>query len=489
MRSRRNQRERAVPGRRFPRNQRISGSWKGILAAAGVFALAASFSYAAVRMLWPVTSAPRTALIDPAQDAAPTPAPGFEALRPAQALASAGAGQLGARIDDAWEDLAVVGPAAPSWLFPPSEILSGSIERGSSLGKALSEHGVPSQSVYEITRALRGVFDFRRSRPGDLFSLVEGADGEILSFEYRHGRETAYRIERTDTGDLHASQQEVPAEVRIVVLGGVISSSLFDAIRDLGEGGELVHRFSDIFVWDFDFSRESRPGDEFRLVFEKRYDSQGFREYGEVLAASYRSAERELLAFYFEDEDGYGDYYTPEGSSVRRTFLRAPVKYRRISSRYTKRRMHPILRRVRPHEGIDYAAPAGTPVWSVADGRVIYRGWNGGFGRLIKIRHNNGYVSFYGHLSRYAAGLKIGSKVGQREVIGYVGSTGLSTGPHLDYRLKIGGRFVDPLRVRFPRGTGVPVTAQDRFAKLKEQRMAELRAEVGAENHITWAGM
>ena len=207
------------------------------------------------------------------------------------------------------------------------------------------------------------------------------------------------------------------------------------------------------------------------------FDTEGFREYGKVLAASYRSGNRELMAFYFEDADGYGDYYTPDGSSVRRTFLRAPVKYRRISSRYTKRRFHPILKRVRPHEGIDYAAPTGTPVWSVADGTVIYRGWNGGFGRLVKIRHNNGYVSFYGHLSRYGAGLKVGAKVSQRQVIGYVGSTGLSTGPHLDYRLKIAGHFVDPLRVRFPKGTGVPVTARDRFAELKQLRMAELRRD------------
>lgn len=485
MRGFRNQRSRAASGHRFPRNQRSSGSRTGSLAAAGIFALAATLSYGAVRLLSPAIPEPSAALLDLGHDAAPTRAPEFG---PAE-LADAGPDLRVARIADAWEEPEHLGPAAPVWLFPSSEILSGSIKRGSSLAQALSDHGVPSQSVHEITRALRGVFDFRRSRPGDLFSLVESADGEILSFEYRYGRETAYRIERTDAGDLQASQEEVPTEARTVVLGGVIASSLFDAIRDLDEGAELVQRFSDIFVWDFDFSRESRPGDEFRLIFEKRFDSQGFREYGQVLAASYRSGQRELLAFYFEDEGGYGDYYTPEGSSVRRTFLRAPVKYRRISSRFTKHRMHPILRRVRPHEGIDYAAPTGTPVWSVADGRVIYQGWNGGFGRLVKIRHNNGYVSFYGHLSRYAAELKVGSKVEQRQVIGYVGSTGLSTGPHLDYRLKIAGRFVDPLRVRFPRGTGVPVSAKDRFAKVKQLRLAELRADAGAGNNITWAGM
>ena len=159
---------------------------------------------------------------------------------------------------------------------------------------------------------------------------------------------------------------------------------------------------------------------------------------------------------------------------MRRTFLRAPVKYSRISSRYSKSRLHPILNVRRPHEGIDYAAPTGTPIWAVAEGEVIFKGWSGGFGRLIKIRHNNGYVSYYGHLSRYAGNLKVGSRVEQQQVVGYVGSTGLATGPHLDYRLKVDGRFVDPLKVRFPHGAPVPNEELDRFAALRDELLAEL---------------
>ena len=188
----------------------------------------------------------------------------------------------------------------------------------------------------------------------------------------------------------------------------------------------------------------------------------------------YKSEKRDFTAVYFEDSDGYGDYYTPEGNSVRRTFLRAPVRYSRISSRYSNGRLHPILKVRRPHQGVDYAAPTGTPIWAVADGEVIFRGWSGGFGRLVQIRHNNGYVSYYGHLSRYGGDVQVGAHVRQKQVVGYVGSSGLATGPHLDYRLKINGRFVDPMRASFPKGQPIAVLARDRFELTKAERLAAL---------------
>jgi murein DD-endopeptidase MepM/ murein hydrolase activator NlpD len=238
----------------------------------------------------------------------------------------------------------------------------------------------------------------------------------------------------------------------------------------------LVNILADIFVWDFDFSSQTRPGDEFRIVYEKYYDREGFVRYGTILAAQYRAESRDMIAVYFEDDSGYGDYFTPAGNSVRRTFLRAPVQYSRISSRYSHSRLHPILKVRRPHHGIDYAAPTGTPTLAVADGEVTFKGVNGGFGRLVKVRHNNGYVSYYGHLSRYGAGLRVGTRVAQKQVVGYVGSSGLATGPHLDYRLKIDGRFVDPLRVKFPKGDPIPVQSAERFQSVLAQRMRELNA-------------
>lgn len=359
---------------------------------------------------------------------------------------------------------------------PTLEVVTGKVPRGGTIVSALGRHGISPGQVYAIAAAMRPVFDFRNARPDDFYALVRSDENEVLSFEYRRGRSDIFRAERHEDGHYVATHQPAPLERRVVQLGGVIETSLFDALVDLGEHPELVNELADIFIWDFDFSSQTRPGDEFRMVYEKYYDRQGFVRYGAILAAQYRAESRDMTAVYFEDDEGYGDYFTPEGNSVRRTFLRAPVKYSRISSRYSNSRLHPILKVRRPHHGIDYAAPSGTPIWAVADGEVIYKGVNGGYGRLVKVRHNNGYVSYYGHLSRYGQGLRVGSRVRQKQVVGYVGSSGLSTGPHLDYRLRINGRFVDPLRVRFPKGEPVPVESADRFQAVLDQRMRELNS-------------
>jgi murein DD-endopeptidase MepM/ murein hydrolase activator NlpD len=357
---------------------------------------------------------------------------------------------------------------------PTLQVVTGRVPRGGTLAGALRKNRVPPLLIHEIARTIGPLFDFRRAQPGDFYSLIQSEEGRLLSFEYHRGRRTIYRLEPGD-GELVASENEAPLERRVVHLGGMIGRSLSESMRGLGERSDLVQSFADLFVWDLDFSTETRPGDEFRLVFEKFYDREGFVAYGRILAAEYRTAKREFMALFFEDGDGYGDYFTPEGNSLRRTFLRAPVSYTRISSRYSTSRLHPILKVRRPHEGVDYAAPVGTPVWAVADGEVIFVGRSGGFGRLIKVRHNNGYVSYYGHLSRYADSLKVRQRVRQKQVIGFVGSTGLATAPHLDYRLKIGGRYVDPMKVRFPKGEPISVTESSRFNEIKERRLTELR--------------
>ncbi|MFQ5513881.1 MAG: peptidoglycan DD-metalloendopeptidase family protein [Myxococcota bacterium] len=401
---------------------------------------------------------------------------------------------LGARRVEVLDSPAADGPALPFGPvlpvslergvepFAPEEpdsgtlqVRTGHIPRGGTLAIALRDQGVSPGLIDDIARAMRPLFDFRHAHAGDFFALVTANEGELLSFEYQRGRRTVYKLQRNGFGLLQATRTEAPLQRRVVQLSGVIEHSLFRAIKDLGEGGELAQAFADVFVWDFDFSSQTRPGDEFRMVVEKLYDRDGFVRYGKVLAASYRTPRKEFTALYFEDRDGYGDYYTPEGYSVRRTFLRAPVKYSRISSRYSKARLHPVLKVRRPHEGVDYAAPTGTPVWAVADGVVTFKGWSGGLGRLIKVRHGNGYTSYYGHLSRYGKGVRVGARVQQKQVIGYVGKSGLATGPHLDYRLRVRGRFVDPLKVRFPKGTPITVKARVRFEQLRDIRLAELR--------------
>jgi murein DD-endopeptidase MepM/ murein hydrolase activator NlpD len=224
-----------------------------------------------------------------------------------------------------------------------------------------------------------------------------------------------------------------------------------------------------------------RPGDEFRILYERLHfiDEHGRESYlrpGRILAAQYLGAAGQHSAVYYENQPGEGSYYHPDGSSVQRQFLQAPLRYARISSSYTTARHHPILRITRPHQGIDYAAPAGTPIWAVADGRVIYRGYAGGFGNLVKIRHSRGYVSYYGHLSRFGQGLKVGQRVRQKQVIGYVGSTGLSTGPHVCFRIAQDGRYFNPAKLRMPAGN--PISAQRRpdFLASRDSLLARLDA-------------
>jgi murein DD-endopeptidase MepM/ murein hydrolase activator NlpD len=358
---------------------------------------------------------------------------------------------------------------------PSLTIVTGHVPRNGTLSGALRGAGVSPEMVDTVARSLRSVFDLRGARSGDFYALIRDQSGQVLSFEFQRGRSEVYRLERDLAGNLIATREAAALERRVIQLGGVVKRSLFDALTDLGEGAGLVHAFTDIFAWDFDFSTQTRPGDEFRVVFEKFYDKDGFVRYGRIQAAEYRAARRDFVAVWFEDENGAGGYYSPDGNSLKRSFLAAPLKYSRISSRYTMSRLHPILHSTRPHEGVDYAAPTGTPVWAVADGEVVSVGWAGGFGRCVRVKHSSGYMTSYGHLSRFARGLRVGQRVAQKQLLGFVGMSGLATGPHLDFRLSRNGRYLDPLRLRIDAGEPVPPRARSHFAKVKEARLAELR--------------
>ena len=252
-------------------------------------------------------------------------------------------------------------------------------------------------------------------------------------------------------------------ERKLVRLEGGVGASLSESILRRGGSPRLAREFAEIFAWDIDFATQADPNDAFAVVYERLYDGPESVRTGRILAARYRRDQQELVAIWFEQGAGAGDYYTPTGSSVRRPFLRAPLPYTRISSRYSRSRLHPILQVWRPHPGIDYAAPMGTPIWAVADGEVVYRGWDGPNGRLVKVRHPDGYVSYYSHLSRFARGVRLGVRVRQKGVLGYVGSSGLSTGPHLDYRLAQNGRFLDPTRMPYPRGPAIEPASMPLF--------------------------
>ena len=250
---------------------------------------------------------------------------------------------------------------------------------------------------------------------------------------------------------------------------GTIETSLFESLERLGEKDRLTMDFVDIFAWDIDFSHELRRGDRFRIVVEKITREGVFLKYGRILAAEYRDSERASpgLATTPFPPTGVGTTRLT-GSRCGRLFCALPFRTHRISSGYSRRRLHPVTRKVQPHRGIDYAAPAGTPVWAPADGVVSSVSRDRRNGKKIVLRHAGGYTTYYLHLSRFAAGIRRGKKVRQKDVIGYVGSTGLATGPHLDYRMKKHGRWRNPLREKFPPGKPLPEEFHDDFTAYHE---------------------
>lgn len=359
-------------------------------------------------------------------------------------------------------------------LHPSHRVIHGEIGRGQSFAQALSAEGISSRLTHEIVRVLRPHLNFRKISPGATFRATLDDGGSLIHFRYQASPVEIFKVTPNGTG-YQAARQEIPIERRVETITGTVTSSLFESMEALGEKPDLTMRFLDIFLWDFDFNHSARPGDEFRMLVEKEYGEGTFVGYGKILIAQYENRGKTYTGIYFETRPGKGDFYTPDGRSVRKTFLRSPLRFTRISSRYSHRRRHPILGGIRPHLAIDYAAPTGTPVWSVADGQVLSAGWKGGNGKTVLIQHRSGYRTMYNHLSRFARGIRKGTRVRQKQVIGYVGSTGLSTGPHLDYRVIKNGRFVNPLSQKFIPGEPVPKSQRPEFRKLRDRLLQEVQ--------------
>jgi murein DD-endopeptidase MepM/ murein hydrolase activator NlpD len=315
------------------------------------------------------------------------------------------------------------------------------------------------------------VFNFRYSKVGDAYRATLSEAGELVGFEYIRSPIESYSVKRE--GDkLIAAKHEPRVIVQRALLAGVVTSNLYQSVVDLGETGELAHHFAEIFAWDVDFSK-AQPGDEFRAVYERRfYQTKSGPVYlgpGRILGARYANADGDYTAVYFEPTPTRGGYYRPDGSAAQRQFLQAPLNYRRISSQYAASRLHPVLGIRRPHLGTDYAAAYGTPVWSVADGTVVFRGWNGGLGNTVRVRHRSGYETVYGHLSGFAKNLRVGNRVRQKQVVGFVGSTGLSTGPHLHFTFTLNGRPVSPSTVHIPQGDPIAASQRGEFTRVRNE--------------------
>jgi len=358
---------------------------------------------------------------------------------------------------------------------PQPCLIEGEVERGSSLYYSLLKAGLPLSQVQRIVDSLKGKVNLKRSKPGDSYRLKLGENGGIYEFTYQNGS-YEYRLQ----GDaLQATVAPVSYEDVVRGIEGTINSSLWEAMRPRCPDAELIMKFSDIFRWDIDFLTEPRRGDRFRLLYLERDHEGEFAAYGKILCAQYISRSKVHTAIFYEDSSGYGDYYDLQGKSLKKAFLRAPLHYRRISSGFSHHRLHPIYKVYRPHLGVDYAAPTGTPIVASGDGVISFVGWNDGFGKFIKIRHGGGYITTYGHLSRYVRGIKRGKKVKQGQLIGYVGQTGVATGPHLDYRFLVNGRYVNPLRIQLPAARPLPKKYWADFSAKKEALLKALEGLSG----------
>lgn len=331
---------------------------------------------------------------------------------------------------------------------PVACIFKGELERNESLYLSLLRKGLSYQLTYELTSALKGKLDLRKSLPGDSYTLLATLDS-ILSFEYQKGLLERCRLTR-ENGEMKTVVEPVEFQCIVKSLQGEIENSLWLSMVGLCQSPELIMKLTEVFEWEIDFLTEPRRGDRFRVMFEEYHKDGGFVRYGDILAAEYSSGDEAHQAVLYRSPHGRKAYFDPTGKSVRKAFLKSPLSYRRISSRFSYSRFHPIFRRYQPHLGVDYAAPRGTPVVASGDGVISFVGWKRGFGKIIEIRHPNGFVTMYGHLSHFARGITRGATVRQKDLIGYVGNTGCSTGPHLDYRVKADGRYVNPLRMVAP---------------------------------------
>ena len=368
-------------------------------------------------------------------------------------------------------------PPAPDHPPTPTQprVIEGKVARNATFGQLMRARGFSPETVYRVVRASRPVYNLARLRAGNRFELEQLADGSLNGFRYQVDSYKYLKVDRTED-DCRAQLIAIEYDNRVLPVVGTIESSLFGTLSDLQEKDQLALDMAEIFSWDIDFNTEIQRGDHFRLMVEKLYLEDQMVRYGDILAVEFHNAGKLYTGYRFEDPEGEVGYFDARGRSLKRDFLRSPVKFSRISSRFSYRRLHPVLRKRRPHLGVDYAAPTGTRVVAAGNGRVRFRGWKGGYGKLIEIRHGNGFRTYYAHLSRFARGLRTGSKVIQGQVIGYVGSTGLSTGPHLDYRVRRNGVFVNPLTLKMMPSKPLKPEYRSAFRQVKLKWQQQLAA-------------
>ena len=338
----------------------------------------------------------------------------------------------------------------------PGRWVESEVQDGDSLHKILKREGLTPPEAEAVIRALGSKMDLRSIKVGQHYRLHFDDAGTLTELEFHISRLSVARVVRDPAGEMVCERTDAETKIEPVEIGGTITSSLYQAVKDAGEDTSLVGFYVDVFAYDLNFYIDTHQGDTFRMIVEKEYLDGEFLRYRNVLAAEYKGLAGTYRAFYWMPPGAKeARYFDEKGQSIEKTFLKTPLKYARISSGFNPRRMHPILHVRRGHMGVDYAAPTGTPVWAAASGVITFRGRRGGAGNCVMIKHDNGFQTTYMHLSKFRKGQDVGKRVRQKDVIGYVGMTGLATGPHLHFSVKQAGRYVDPGKIKMSRGAAV----------------------------------
>ena len=347
-------------------------------------------------------------------------------------------------------------------------VVKEKVKKNEFLSDILLKYGIDYSTIDFIARRTKDTFDVRKIRRGNNYTVICNNDTSLqaLYFAYEINPYRYVLYDFTDSLIVTKGQKEVITKTDTI--NGVITSSLWNSIVEANGDPNLANEFSEIYAWTIDFFGLQK-GDTYEAIYEQQFIDGEYIELGKIIAAKFHHGGSDRLAFYFEQNNS-GDYFDEKGNSLQRTFLKAPLRYSRISSGFSNSRMHPVLKIRRPHHGIDYAAPTGTPVYTVGDGKIIKKGYQKrGGGNYVKIKHNGTYTTTYMHLKGFAKGIVVGKYLKQGDLIGYVGSTGLATGPHLDFRFYRNGKAINPLKVESPPSKPIDSTFLPQFDSVVSQ--------------------
>ncbi len=357
-------------------------------------------------------------------------------------------------------------PVGPQWK-------EYQIQSGDNLSILFRRAGLNDKDIYELTNKAPEAKDLRRIRPGQqLAFLVE--EGKLQGLKYKINRLDSVNFSRTEDNKFLAEKINLKPDTRLTYHQAVITSSLFMAGKRAGIPNALTMDLANIFGWDIDFALDIQKGDSFKVMYEELYLDGEMIGTGKIIAAEFTNTGKTYKAVRYTDKEGNTSYYTPEGRGMHKAFLRSPIEFARISSHFNLARKHPVLHIIRAHKGTDYAAARGTPIRSTGNGKISFAGRKGGYGNCIIIQHGQGIQTLYGHMNGFAKGMRVGTKVTQGDVIGYVGSTGLASGPHLHYEFHVNGQVRNPVTVPLPKAAGIDKTEMANFTATIRPLLAKL---------------